>query len=250
MTSFMDRWNLRPQERRLVVVVAAVFFVMLNIWFVWPYFKEWQTVEDQRERNQRTLNRYRMEIANAPAYETKLSKLEADGGAKVLPAEQSIDFLRTVQSLAKSNHVEITRSGQPIKSAAVNTNSFFEEVSLPIDVTTAEKDLVDFLYELGSGNSMIRVRDLQLSPGSTGTNLSGRITLVASYQKAVEKPSTQAPEAKVSSAPAVQPRGKVETPKSPVHSVTSAPPRIDSRSITNNKPRLDSRVSTNTQKKP
>src|SRR5690349_4419840 len=122
MSSFMDRWNLRPQERRLVVVVAAILFVMLNFWFVWPHFKDWQTLQDQRARNQRTLNRYQMEIANAPTYQARLARLEGEGGAKVLPAEQSIDLLRTVQNLARSNHVEITRSGQPIKSAMLNTN--------------------------------------------------------------------------------------------------------------------------------
>ena len=28
MTTFMDRWDLRPQERRLVVVFAGVLFVL------------------------------------------------------------------------------------------------------------------------------------------------------------------------------------------------------------------------------
>jgi hypothetical protein len=42
---------------------------------------------------------------------------------------------------------------------------------------------VDFLYKLGSGASMIRVRDLELQPDAPHQHLNGNIRLVASYQK-------------------------------------------------------------------
>jgi len=42
---------------------------------------------------------------------------------------------------------------------------------------------VDFLYNLGSGNSLIRVRDLSLRPDPPRQQLSGNVKLVASYQK-------------------------------------------------------------------
>ena len=41
MTTLLDRLNLRPQERRLVVMAAAVLFLVLQFWLVWPHFKEW-----------------------------------------------------------------------------------------------------------------------------------------------------------------------------------------------------------------
>ena len=37
MNSFLDRLNLRPQERRLVVGVLVIVFVVVNLWFVWPH---------------------------------------------------------------------------------------------------------------------------------------------------------------------------------------------------------------------
>ena len=40
MTNPLDRLNLRPFEKRLVVVVAAVLFVVLNAWFVFPHFSD------------------------------------------------------------------------------------------------------------------------------------------------------------------------------------------------------------------
>ncbi len=42
---------------------------------------------------------------------------------------------------------------------------------------------MDFLYKLGSGASMIRVRDLELQPDPPRQRLSANIRLVASYQK-------------------------------------------------------------------
>ena len=40
MTSYLDRLNLRPFEKRLVVGVGAVLFLVLNAWFVVPHFSD------------------------------------------------------------------------------------------------------------------------------------------------------------------------------------------------------------------
>ncbi|MEI8291089.1 MAG: hypothetical protein WCH99_16610, partial [Verrucomicrobiota bacterium] len=60
---------------------------------------------------------------------------------------------------------------------------FFIEQVQNINVTATEDQLVDFLYKLGSGASMIRVRDLELQPDPARQRLSANIRLVASYQK-------------------------------------------------------------------
>ena len=113
MTTFLDRWNLQPQERRLVVIVAAILFGMLNLWFVWPHFKDWQQVKDGREQAQRKLGRYTNEVARVPEYERKLKVLEKLG-SPVIPSEQTLDFYRAVQTLAKLKGVRIDQQGQRI----------------------------------------------------------------------------------------------------------------------------------------
>jgi Tfp pilus assembly protein PilO len=227
MTAFLDRWDLRPQERRLVVVFAAVLFVMVNLWFVWPRFKDWKLLKDKIDHTQTTLRRYTNEIARLPDYKKRLSALEKEGST-VLPSAQSVEMVRAVQRLALTNHVKIDYLGQPTKSIGPNTNSFFEELSLPIKVLTGEPSLVDFLYELGKGDSMIRVRDLLLSPGPSGTNLSGQITLVASYQKAnvtkaslASTPPSQAPPKLAAAIPAksltnIMSKGVTNKPATPL----------------------------------
>jgi hypothetical protein len=52
-----------------------------------------------------------------------------------------------------------------------------------ITVLATEEQLVDFLYKLGTGASMIRVRDLELQPDQPRQRLVANIKLVASYQK-------------------------------------------------------------------
>jgi hypothetical protein len=66
----------------------------------------------------------------------------------------------------------------------MHTNdAFFIEQVQNISVVATDQQLVDFLYKLGSGASMIRVRDLELQPDGPRQHLNANIRLVASYQK-------------------------------------------------------------------
>ena len=62
-------------------------------------------------------------------------------------------------------------------------DAFFVEQIQNIVVLANDRQLVDFLYKLGSGASAIRVRDLELQPDAPRQNLNANIRLVASYQK-------------------------------------------------------------------
>ena len=54
MTSYLDRLNLRPFEKRLVVGVGAVLFVVLNAWFVFPHFSDLARPRRRRPRRSRS----------------------------------------------------------------------------------------------------------------------------------------------------------------------------------------------------
>ncbi len=186
MSTFLDKMNLRPQERRLVVGVIAGVFLILNYFLVWPYFSEWGKVRSQMEASQRKIRIYQAEIQNDLAtngYRAILQKLDKQGPGVQL--EGDVQLLKTVQS--KVGRVLVNSYSPITTSKASQTNELFEEQSMSITVDSEEKDLIDFLYAIGGDSSMIRVRDLTLRPADNNRyRLRGPLTLTAVYQKRPE----------------------------------------------------------------
>jgi Tfp pilus assembly protein PilO len=191
MFSFLDRLNLTPQERRLVVGVGLVFFIVLNLWLVRPYFKEWTVVQNRKAQAESTLARYQQKIATIPALENRLRELEQEG-VTFVSEEQRLELTRIVESQSRQHGVTINNMDRRgFQSGQNQTNRFFEEQTLTINVNTGPEELVNFLVSLASNNSLIRVRDLQLTPmpPQNPTSLNGKITLVASYHKPEPSPA-------------------------------------------------------------
>ena len=83
-------------------------------------------------------------------------------------------MLRTIQTQSAQSGVGIISPGRSI----MHTNdAFFVEQVQNINVLGDDKQLVDFLYKLGSGASMIRVRDLE-----TATRLTAKQHLNANIR--------------------------------------------------------------------
>lgn len=176
MNKYLSR--LSPMERRFVVVVAVAVFIALNFMFVWPHFGDRMEFTARLDKARQTIKNWGAEIAQTKTYETQIKSFESEG-ASVPQEDQAADFLRTIQSQAAMSQVNIIgNSRQPER-----TNQFFMERSQSITVQSGEQALVNFLHNLGSGSSMIRVRGLSLHPDAPRQQLSANITLIASYQK-------------------------------------------------------------------
>ncbi len=206
MKKYLARLN--STERRFVVGVFVVVFLVINVLFVWPQFKEWDKVKAQMSKTERTLAAFQKEIGQRATYERLVRELEAEG-TPVPPEDQMTEFLRTIQVQASRSGVRIDgNTRQPTV-----TNQFFLELAQSFSVVAGEPQLVDFLYQLGAGNSLIRVRGLTLRPDPPRYQLTANITLVASYQKtAAARPPAQA-----ATAPAAKPAvaaAKTPTPTS------------------------------------
>ena len=240
MSGPLERLNLRPQERRLVVAVAVVFFVVLNLWFVRPHLHDWSQANTSLDKAQTTLATFERETqpAKIVEYQTRLKELEGQGSA-VAPSEQSLDLIRSIQNQAAQNGVTINANTEVQTTGTTRTNEFFEEKARLINVVTGEKELVDFLVSLASTNSMIRVRSMNLRPDSSQMRLQGSITLVASYQRSRPQKADVASTAKRSvtpakpgaATPALAPPGgrntnaaKLQTRETPKPTVTPKPP--------------------------
>ena len=182
MTSYLDRLNLRPFEKRLVVGVGAVFFVVLNAWLVFPHFSDLSEAKERRATALKKLGAWQAEIDQARKYQAGINKFITEG-KEVPPEDQQNQFARTIQNQQVQSGVGIQNFGR----TTTKTNQFFLELTQLISVESGEAQLVDFLYSLGSGNSLIRVRDLALHPNPPRQALSGSVKLVASYQKNAPK---------------------------------------------------------------
>jgi Tfp pilus assembly protein PilO len=179
MIGYLDRLNLRPFEKRLVVIIAIVLFIVINGVFVVPHFSDWKKVRARMARAQRTLQTYQKSAADAPGYQARIESIQSSENAAVPLEEQANQFGLAIQGQAGRSGVAISSTTRP----TTRTNEFFIEQSEMISLAGREEPLVDFLYNLGSGASLIRVRGLTLRRDASQQQLTATITLVASYQK-------------------------------------------------------------------
>ena len=170
--------HLRPLERRLAVGVVVILILVLNFVFIRPHFSDWSQLKTRLKNARDTLASYQAAIAQATNYQAQVKSLEGQGEFVALE-DQAINFMRAIQSQSAESGVGIVSTSRQ----TTRTNEFFVELVQNINVIATDQQLVDFLYKLGSGASMIRVRDLELQPDPVHQHLNANIRLVASYQK-------------------------------------------------------------------
>lgn len=180
--------NLRPFEKRVVVGVASLMFVIFNFWFVFPHFSDWDRMKFRMETAQRKLAKFENEIRQTDFYQVEVKKLQGEG--LDVPAQEQVQ-----QFQSKVNEEEIKAGVTPRNQSRplTSTNEFFLEQSQNIVVESGEQQLVDFLYNLGAAHSLIRVRDMTLNPDPAHFQLTASLKLIASYQKNPSQKSTPTP---------------------------------------------------------
>ena len=176
--SFLDKLNLRPFEKRMVVGVGAVLFVIFNAWFVFPHFSDLADARNRKAEAQKKLDRWQTEVDQIPKYKAAITKLAGEG-LEVPPEDQQNQFAHAIQMQQAQSGVNVTSTSRPQQ----RTNDFFILLTQTIGAQSGEAQLVDFLYNLGAGGSLIRVRGLGLHTDPPRQQLVANITLEASYQK-------------------------------------------------------------------
>lgn len=218
MKEFFARLN--PTERRFVVGVAVVFFLVVNIVWVWPHFGDWGKTRADLDKARGLLTTFVRGTNQIPALEKEIAKFRGQGQF-VPPENQILEFFRHIQNQAAASHVGIISMGNSRQAAG--DNPFFVEQNQTITTQSQEKELVDFLYQLGADpKSLIRVKVLSVQPDPPRQNLSARITLVASYQRKAPAPAatTAAP------APAATtPKPATPKPATPAAPATAPKPQ-------------------------
>lgn len=203
-----------------MLVGFVVLFLVLNWAFIWGRFSEWGLVTGDLEKVQREIQKYTSEISRKKIYETHLKDLEAAGAAIAVEQENQGNKLQSAISTAASANGVTLDAIRVVPSLTRGgfTNLFFDEVVMNAEIKAGEKELVDFLYSLGTSVLMIRVRDvvnLRLDP-TTPTRLAATLSLVASFQKkSPTPPPAVATNALARGGPAVHSRGAAATNKPP-----------------------------------
>jgi len=176
MKSYLD--TLRPSEKRLVVGIALVLFVVLNFWFVVPHFSDWTSLKSRIANAQKKLDQYNVEIQQASHKQPEIKRMEGEG-ASIQAEDQAMHFQTAVQTMAAQAGIGF----QSVGRVTQRTNQFSLILSQPVTLTAKEEALINFLYNLGAASSLTRVRDLGVRPDAPRQNLSASLKLEASYQK-------------------------------------------------------------------
>jgi type II secretory pathway component PulM len=172
-------------ERRFVLVAVVVVAVVLNFWFVIPHFDDLRKIKNRFAAARTKQATFDKEIAQIQFYTKEVERL--GGEAAAIPAEeQTVNLLSAIQNQAAQSGVSLLANNrQPER-----TNQFFLERAQALTTQSGEAQLVDFLYNLGVGKELIRVRALSIRPDPPRMALSANITLIASYQKKMPKPAS------------------------------------------------------------
>jgi type II secretory pathway component PulM len=172
-------------ERRFILVATVALALVLNFWLVIPHFSDLQKIENRFGAARKKQETFGKEIAQTAFYEKNIKDLQGEGVA-IPQEEQTVNLLQAIQNQAAQSGVSILANNrQPER-----TNQFFLERAQALTTQSGEPQLVDFLYNLGVGSSLIRVRALSIRPDPPRMALSANITLIASYQKKTPKPAT------------------------------------------------------------
>ena len=227
--SIFDKLNLSSGERRLVMAVLVVLMLALA-WMVWGMIPSPGVTQNKISQAQQRLNSFTNEISKIADYEKKIGELQGLGSA-VIKIEQQTDMRKFINRLTAANGVDIDST----TSADPKTGDFFIEQSMTIRFSSKESDLVNFLWKLGSSDTMVRVSQMRVNPDKNRYRLSGSMTLTASYQKDVKatkpKPATEAKAKPVAAKPAAKPE-----PAKPKAETKPAKPSGTKRTIPTRRP--------------
>ncbi len=183
-SSYFDKLGLSPQERRLVVIVGIVVFVVINWWVIFPMFGNWGIYEQKLKDSAAQRDKFNAEIGRQKEYDTKLKALQQQGSQvaseeAALRLQQDVINMANLTGLGYGNITPVNRA-----STTVKTNSFFDEASVSVSINTGEKELIDFLVRLADKELLVRAKSMDIGPDpQTQTRLMGNLTLVKSFQR-------------------------------------------------------------------
>jgi Tfp pilus assembly protein PilO len=209
MTTLFDKLNLRPQERRLVMLAMVILFVVVNFWLVFPHFGEWRSLRAKLQTARKTTEVRLVENAKLAAYKDQLANLQEQGGQIIQPGDQAALLMETVNREAIAANISAPKLSPVPGSGSIPNNPFFTEQRVQVTGTAGELELVNFLRRIGAGTALLRVQNMDLKPEAGNHRLVFTLTVVGNYLK------TSAP----------KPKPAARTPTAPAAAAKEAAPK-------------------------
>src|SRR5579862_5561021 len=118
MSNFIDQLSMTPQERRIVMAIVAVLFLVVNAMLVWPHFGDWGRIQKDLDQTYRTIETYNREIAldvdptnGLKKQLAKLEKIERQESVNAGRLAQSeVHLEKTIHDLAIANKIDVDKS--------------------------------------------------------------------------------------------------------------------------------------------
>jgi hypothetical protein len=187
--------RLSSAERWFIIIAIIVIFAVVNFVFIIPRFDDWSDLTNRMDKARDQRQKFEDLIAETPKLQKQITALEGENSA-VPQEDQAINFLTAIQNQAAQSGVQI----QVNNRSPDRTNQFFLERAQTLTTISGEAQLVDFLYNLGTGSSLIRVRALSIGRDPSQQQLKANVTLIASFQK--KSPVRSKPAAPKTTSPA------------------------------------------------
>ena len=180
--SIFDKYNMSAGERRVVMFVLVVLIGVLA-WMAFDMIPKPEQTNVKISKIKRNLQSWQKELNSVSSYKNRIKELEGMSSA-VVKEDQEVDMSRAINKLEALSGINVSRQGR-VNS---ETNTFFIEKSMRIDFSGKENQIVDFLWKLSEGDSLVRVSEMRLRPDKNRYKLEGWMELTASYQKNVIAP--------------------------------------------------------------
>ena len=190
MTTLFDRLNIRREDRRTVLVVIGVVFLLANALVIPSLYGNWSGIRAGIEQAEARRERLQGQIAKKPAVVAELAQLQKQVELAE-SAERAELVLRQQSELAEKSGLNI-ESKRPGVRYGGRPGDLIVEETLTLTFTAGDKELLDFLVSISGERSAVRVRDLDVKPEEPArAKLRGTVTLVASYQKTAPTKTTK-----------------------------------------------------------
>ena len=154
------------------------------------------------------------EIARQDEYRRKIASFDQES-QNIAQEDQALHFEEAFRDRALENGVSI----QSVSRPSIRSDDYTMEQQVTLQLNANEKNLVDFLYSLGSGGSMIRAKSISMRPMDNNRyQLHADLTISESYLRNPSKPTPRTGAAPTTPAAPAKPAA----PAAP----TSAPGRL------------------------